>query len=268
MTSYRRGGKCCQPKCPKGFRVFRGLWLELRPHALKASALPTALHPVMKFSNCGQTCGHGHFLTIGFAKILPASASVSARCGLRLFPSWMGGVCSQITCATNCATPGYSVFLHDTMRRRKKQVFRVCGRRCGHARFCESFPTGEFPPQATVPRTSGISHSEEWMGRLSSQITCAANCATPGHRHFSRPGAFFHTRAAMRWAIRCVGTLTLSFTEPETARRALFILLYFTGFSAKVKSIRSFRLVCRKGRPEAPWPPAGLTGSLHFVTKS
>ena len=31
--------------------------------APKASALPTALHPVIKFSNCGQTCGQGHFLT-------------------------------------------------------------------------------------------------------------------------------------------------------------------------------------------------------------
>ena len=43
---------------------------------------------------------------------------------------------TQITCATNCATPGYLVFLHDTMRRRKKQVFRVCGQCCGQARFC------------------------------------------------------------------------------------------------------------------------------------
>ena len=38
--------------------------------------------------------------------------------------------------ATNCAIPGYSIFLHDTMRRRKKQVFRVCGQCCGQGRFC------------------------------------------------------------------------------------------------------------------------------------
>ena len=179
---------------------------------------------------------------------------------------------SQITCATNCATPGYSVFLHDTMQRRKKQVFRVCGRRCGQARFCGSFSTEEFPPQATAPRTSGILLSGEWIGRLSTQSKRATNCATPGHRHFSRPGAFFHTRAAMRWAIRRVGTLTLSFTEPETARRALFILLYFTGFSAKVKSIRSFRLVCRGfwriGGRVAWGRRAGLTGSLYLDTQS
>ena len=91
---------------------------------------------------------------------------------------------SQITCATNCATPGYSVFLHDTMRRKKKQVFRVCGRRCGQARFCGSFSTGEFPPQATVPRTSGISLSREWIGHLSSQSWRATNCATHGYGTF------------------------------------------------------------------------------------
>ena len=100
---------------------------------------------------------------------------------------------SQSRRATNCATPGYSVFLHDTMRRRKKQVFRVCGRCCGHARFFGSFSTGEFPPQSTVPRTSGVPLLGEWMSRLSSQITRAANYATFGHRYFSRPGAFFPT---------------------------------------------------------------------------
>ena len=52
---------------------------------------------------------------------------------------------------------------------------------------------GGFPPQATVPRTSGVPLLGEWMSRLSSQITRAANYATFGHRYFSRPGAFFPT---------------------------------------------------------------------------
>ena len=95
---------------------------------------------------CGLSCGLGRFLTTGFAEMVPASGSVSAGYVVGLFPSWMGGIRSQITCATNCATPGYSVFLHDTMRRKKKQVFRVCGRRCGQARFCRNFSTGKFPP--------------------------------------------------------------------------------------------------------------------------
>ena len=66
LTSCRRGEKCRQPMCPKAFRVFQGLRLEPEPHAPKASALPTALHPDMEFSNCGQTCGQGRFLTNGF----------------------------------------------------------------------------------------------------------------------------------------------------------------------------------------------------------
>ena len=185
-------------KNPSKSYDFDGFWSEWgdsnsRHLAPKASALPTAPHPVMKFSNCGQTCGHGHFLTTSFSKILPASASASAGCGLTLFPSWMRPARSQSRRATNCATPGYSVFLHDTMRRRKKQVFRVCGRCCGHAQFCGSFSTDRFPPQATVPRTSGVPLLGEWMSRLSSQITRAANYATFGHRYFSRPGAFFPT---------------------------------------------------------------------------
>lgn len=55
------------------------------------------------------------------------------------------------------------------MQRKKKQVFRVCGRRCGQARFCGSFSTDRFPPRATVSRTSGISLSGKWMSHLSSQ---------------------------------------------------------------------------------------------------
>ena len=74
--------------------------------------------------------------------------------------------------------PDIQFFLHDTMRRRKKQVFRVCGRRCGQARFCESFSTGEFPPQATVPKASGSSLSGKWIGYLSSQKgRHTTNCA-------------------------------------------------------------------------------------------
>ena len=49
LTSYRRGGKCCQPNSPKSFRVFRGLRPEPGLHAPKSRALPTALHPDIQF---------------------------------------------------------------------------------------------------------------------------------------------------------------------------------------------------------------------------
>ena len=104
---------------------------------------------------------------------------------------------TQITCATNCATPGYSVFLHDTMRRGKKQVFRVCGRYCGQARFFGNFSTGEFPPQATIPKAFGISLSREWMSHLSSQSKRATNCATPGYGIVL--SVVFHVVLAVFW---------------------------------------------------------------------
>ena len=111
---------------------------------------------------------------------IPKTQALQGFAAFRLILSRIQPRHSQITCATNCATPGYSVFLHDTTRGRKKQVSRVCGRRCGQARFFGSFSTGEFPPQSTVPRTSGSSLSGEWMSRLSSQSKRATNCATPG----------------------------------------------------------------------------------------
>ena len=148
------------------------------------------LHDTMRrrkkqvFRVCGQRCGQARFFGSFSTGEFPPQATVPRTSGISLSGEWMSRLSSQTTRATNCANPGYSVFLHDTMPRRKKQVFRVCGRRCGHARFFGSFSTGEFPPQATVPRTSGGSLLGEWMGRLSSQTTRATNCANPGYSVF------------------------------------------------------------------------------------
>ena len=59
---------------------------------------------------CGLSCGLGRFLTNGFAEMVPASGSVPAGCGVGLFPSWMGGICSQSKRAINCATPSNLLF--------------------------------------------------------------------------------------------------------------------------------------------------------------
>ena len=131
------------------------------------------------FRVCGRRCGQARFCGSFSTGEFPPQATVPRTSGVPLLGEWIGHLSSQSWRTTNCAIPGYFIFLHDTMRRRKKQVFRDCGRRCGQARFFGSFSTGGFPPQATVPRASGISLSREWIGRLSSQITCATNCATP-----------------------------------------------------------------------------------------
>ena len=59
---------------------------------------------------CGLSCGLSRFLTNGFAEIVPASDGVPAVCEVGLFPSWMGGIRSQITRAANYATFGHRYF--------------------------------------------------------------------------------------------------------------------------------------------------------------
>ena len=111
----------------------------------------------------------------------PANARVSRLSWLRLLPSWIARTVHPNHVRYQLRYTRIFDFLHDTMRRKKKQVFRVCGQCCGQARFCRNFSTGKFPPQATVPRTSGLSLLGEWIGHLSSQSWRATNCAIPGY---------------------------------------------------------------------------------------
>ena len=46
---------------------------------------------------------------------------------------------SQMRRGTNSATPGYSLFCHDTTARGKNKVFSVCGQSCGQSRFYAAF---------------------------------------------------------------------------------------------------------------------------------
>ena len=46
---------------------------------------------------------------------------------------------SQMWRPTNWATPGYSLFCHDTTASDKNKVFSVCGHSCGQNRFCAAF---------------------------------------------------------------------------------------------------------------------------------
>ena len=78
LTSYRRGEKCCQAYCPKSFRVFQGWRLEPGPHAPKSRALPTALHPDIRFF-CMIPCREGKskfFVSVGGAVVKPDFAGV------------------------------------------------------------------------------------------------------------------------------------------------------------------------------------------------
>ena len=88
------------------------------PHPIPdtATALPNHVRYQLRYTRlwncfiCGLSCGLSRFLTNGFAEIVPASGGVPAVCEVGLFPSWMGGIRSQITRAANYATFGHRYF--------------------------------------------------------------------------------------------------------------------------------------------------------------
>ena len=120
--------------------------------------------------------------------------------------------CSQSRRATNCATPRYEVrrsgwayspkppalptalipdirfFCMIPCGEGKSKFFVSVGSAVVKAGFAGGSSGGGFPPQATVPRTSGLSLLGEWIDRLSSQSRRATNCATPGYEVVGWPG--------------------------------------------------------------------------------
>ena len=77
----------------------------------------------------------------------------------------------------------------------KSKFFVSVGSAVVKAGFAGGSSGGGFPPQATVPRTSGLSLLGEWIDRLSSQSRRATNCATPGYEVVGWPGRILPNQA-------------------------------------------------------------------------
>ena len=77
----------------------------------------------------------------------------------------------------------------------KSKFFVSVGSAVVKAGFAGGSSGGGFPPQATVPRTSGLSLLGEWIDRLSSQSRRATNCATPGYEVVGWPGRILPKQA-------------------------------------------------------------------------
>ena len=74
-------------------------------------------------TRCGQTCGHGDFLTTSTCGGSACIAGVLRDCGHGIFWLERGASCSQIKRATNCAIPGYSISVIIPRRGRKSKIF-------------------------------------------------------------------------------------------------------------------------------------------------
>ena len=139
-------------KIPLKSLISEGFWSEwgdsnARSLEPKSSAIPTSLHPDIQFLPLyhGERENQSFFCLWSFlwskpllcrfrqSGKIPQTQALQGFASFRPDPSRIPPRHSQSWRATNCAIPGYSIFLHDTMRRGKKQVFRVCGQRCGQA---------------------------------------------------------------------------------------------------------------------------------------
>ena len=95
--------------------VVRDGRLELPTSCSQSKRATNCANPgflVIEFcARCGQTCGHGDFLTTSTCGGSACIAGVSRDCGHGIFRLEGGATRSQSRRATNCATPGYSVYL-------------------------------------------------------------------------------------------------------------------------------------------------------------
>ena len=146
MTISTCGGSACivgvSRNCGHGmFRLEGG---ATRSQSKRATNCANPGFLVIQFcSRCGQTCGQAVFLTISACGGSACIAGVSRDCGHGIFRLEGGATRSQITCATNCATPGYSFFCHYTTASDKNKDFSVCGHLCGQSGFYAAFGNRE-----------------------------------------------------------------------------------------------------------------------------
>ena len=115
LCRFLQSGEIPQMQVSQGFAAFRLALSRIPPRHSQTTRATNCANPgflVIQFcTKCGQTCGHGDFLTTSTCGGSACIAGVSRDCGHGIFWLERGASCSQSRRATNCATPGYSVYL-------------------------------------------------------------------------------------------------------------------------------------------------------------
>ena len=127
--------------------------MNTQPRHPKCRALPVELHPDIQFLPLYHGGGENQrffcLWSFMWSKPLLCRFRQSGKnlqtpvpqgfAAFRLTLSRIPPRHSQIKRDTNFATPGYSLFCHDTTASGKNKVFSVCGHLCGQSRFCAVF---------------------------------------------------------------------------------------------------------------------------------
>ena len=100
----------------QGFAAFHLALSRIPPRHSQTTRATNCANPgflgIQFCFNCGQTCGHGDFLTTSTCGGSACIAGVSRDCGHGIFRLEGGATRSQSRRATNCATPQYSIKPH------------------------------------------------------------------------------------------------------------------------------------------------------------
>ena len=114
LCRFRQLGKVSQTQASQSFAAFRLAPFRIPPRHSQTTRATNCANPgflVIQFcSRCGQTCGQVVFLTTSACGGSAYIVGVSRDCGHGIFRLEGGATRSQSRRATNCATPGYSVF--------------------------------------------------------------------------------------------------------------------------------------------------------------
>ena len=125
-------------------------------------------------ARCGQTCGHGDFLTTSTCGGSACIAGVSRDCGHGIFRLEGGATRSQSKRATNCANPGFLVI----------EFCARCGQTCGQAVFLTISACRGSACIVGVSRDCGHGIFRLEGGATRSQTRRDTNFAIPGYSFF------------------------------------------------------------------------------------
>ena len=115
LWRFQQSEEIPQTQVSQGFAVFRLAPSRIPPRHSQTTRATNCANPgflgIQFCSRCGQTCGQAVFLTTSTCGGSACIAGVSRDCGHSVFWLERGASCSQSRRATNCATPGYFIFL-------------------------------------------------------------------------------------------------------------------------------------------------------------
>ena len=127
LYRFRQSGEIPQTQASQGFAAFRPASFRIAPRHSQSKRATNCANPgflVIEFcARCGQTCGHGDFLTTSTCGGSACIAGVSRDCGHGIFRLEGGATRSQTRRDTNFAIPGYSISAMIPRRGVKIKIF-------------------------------------------------------------------------------------------------------------------------------------------------